>query len=230
MAESASSPEIAESDALTAMSEHDSKRVLAEHGVTVAPERFVTNVAEAQVAASELGWPVAVKACGSLISHKTERGLVALGIDDEAGLERGAIDILGRLGPEDGEVGLLVAAMVSGKRELICGVEVSEQFGPVIMVGLGGILAEALGDVVFRALPIDRTDAFEMLDELQAAVILGEFRGEPAANREALADTLVAIGRAAGSVSGLRSLDVNPIILVEGEPIAVDALVVLEQA
>lgn len=211
------------------MSEHDSKRVLADHGVEVAPERLVTSVAEAAAAAAELGWPVVVKACGPQIAHKTERGLVALGIADEAALERSAGAILDRLGPEDGEAALLVAAMVSGNRELICGVDVNEHFGPVIMIGLGGILAEALGDVVFRALPIGRDDALEMLDELQTSAILGAFRGEPAADREALAAMLVAVSRAAGSVADLQSLDVNPIILVEGRPVAVDALIVMGQ-
>jgi succinyl-CoA synthetase beta subunit len=213
----------------SAMSEHESKQVLAAYGVEVAPERLVGGVAEAKAAGAELGWPVVVKACGPTITHKTERGLVALGITDENALERSAAAILDKLEPADGAASLLVAAMVSGNRELICGVDVNEHFGPVIMVGLGGILAEALGDVVFRALPIDRLDALEMLDDLQTAALLGPFRGEPAADREALAQMLVSVGRAAESVDDLRSLDVNPIIIVDGKPVAVDALIVREQ-
>jgi succinyl-CoA synthetase beta subunit len=210
------------------LSEHVSKQVLAAHGVAIAPERMVDDLEGAKAAAVELGWPLVVKACGNAIAHKTERGLVVLGVNDEASLEAAFQQIKGRLTPADGDAGVLIASMVPGNRELICGVDVSEQFGPVIMIGLGGILAEAIEDVVFRALPITRTDALEMLDQLQARAILDEFRGEPAADRTLLADTIVAVGEAAASVEHLLSLDVNPIILVDGAPVAVDALIVQE--
>lgn len=211
---------------LVALSEYESKRVLEAHGLPVAPERLVQDLPGASAAAAGLGWPVVVKACGAKLSHKTERGLVAIGVADEATLERSVAEILGRLGPDDGETALLVAAMVKGNRELICGVENHEQFGPVIMVGLGGILAEALGDVVFRSLPISRADALEMVAELKTQKILGDFRGEPPADRSALAEAVFAIGEAAASIPDLSSLDVNPLILVEGRPVAVDALIV----
>jgi succinyl-CoA synthetase beta subunit len=210
------------------LSEHDSKQVLVAHGVRVAAERIVADLDGARSAVAELGWPVVVKACGDSIAHKTERGLVVLGVSDDAALERSVVAILSKLGPDDGDAKLLIAEMVSGNRELICGVDVNPQFGPVLMIGMGGILAEALEDVAFRALPADRADVLEMLDELRGARLLDSFRGEPAVDRMALADAIVSIGQAALSVRGLQSLDVNPIIIVDGAAVAVDALIVQE--
>ena len=176
------------------------------------------------MAAEALGLPVVVKLCGDAIAHKTERGLVRLGLSsrDEAGAA--AADLLAAARPEDGEVGLLVSTMVHGNRELIAGLVRDEQFGPCVMLGLGGILAEAVADVAFRLAPLEHGDALDLIDDLGAQSLLGEFRGEPAVAREALADTLLALSRL-GADSGIRSGDRTPFIVVEGRPVAVDALV-----
>src|SRR5947209_7204350 len=131
------------------LSEADSKRLLADYGVPVAPERLVTSAPEAVVASAYLGWPVVAKLCGVGIAHKTERGLVRLGLRDEAALRRAVDELLAAATPEDGEVGVLVGAMVRGNRELIAGVHRDPQFGPCVMLGVGGILAEAVADVAF---------------------------------------------------------------------------------
>ncbi len=206
------------------LSEADSRRLVEDAGVAVSPWTTASDAGSAAVAAEALGLPVVVKLCGDAIAHKTERGLVRLGLSsrDEAGAA--AADLLAAARPEDGEVGLLVSTMVHGNRELIAGLVRDEQFGPCVMLGLGGILAEAVADVAFRLAPLEHSDALDLIDDLGAQSLLGEFRGEPAVDREALADTLMALSRIAAD-SDIRSVDLNPLIVVEGRPVAVDALV-----
>ena len=206
------------------LSEADSRRLVEDAGVAVSPWTTASDAGSAAVAAEALGLPVVVKLCGDAIAHKTERGLVRLGLSsrDEAGAA--AADLLAAARPEDGEVGLLVSTMVHGNRELIAGLVRDEQFGPCVMLGLGGILAEAVADVAFRLAPLEHGDALALIDDLGAQSLLGEFRGEPAVAREALADTLMALSRIAAD-SDIRSVDLNPLIVVEGRPVAVDALV-----
>lgn len=206
------------------LSEADSRRLVEVAGVAVSPWTTASDAGSAAEAAEALGLPVVVKLCGDAIAHKTERGLVRLGLSsrDEAGAA--AADLLAAARPEDGEVGLLVSTMVHGNRELIAGLVRDEQFGPCVMLGLGGILAEAVADVAFRLAPLEHGDALDLIDDLGAQSLLGEFRGEPAVDREALADTLMALSRIAAD-SDIRSVDLNPLIVVEGRPVAVDALV-----
>jgi acetyl-CoA synthetase (ADP-forming) len=126
---------------------------------------------------------------------------------------------------DDGAVDLLVARMISGARELVAGLHTDPQFGRCVMVGVGGVLTEALGDVVFRLAPLDATDADEMLDELRTQELLGPLRGEPAVDRAALVDVLLALSRLADAEPTVLSVDLNPLVLDNGAPIAVDALV-----
>ncbi len=207
------------------LSEAESKRVLADHGVLVPDERLATTPDEAIAAARSLGYPVVVKACGAGIAHKTERGLVRLGVTDDATVHAAATELLAAVTGTDGPVQLLIAPMVRGSRELIAGLHDDPQFGRCVMVGLGGILAEAVGDVAFRLVPIDLVDADEMLEDLGAQAILGEFRGEPAVDRAAVGDVLLGLSRLAEAEPTVVSVDVNPLIVVDGRPVVVDALV-----
>ncbi len=136
-----------------------------------------------------------LKLGGDAIAHKTERGLVRLGLGDAAAVAEAAAELLAAARPEDGEVHLLVAPMLQGNRELIAGLHHDPQFGMTVMLGVGGILAEAVADVAFRLVPITRLDAEEMIDDLATQRLLGEFRGEPAVDRAALVDVLVGLSR-----------------------------------
>jgi acetyl-CoA synthetase (ADP-forming) len=210
----------------TTLNEHDSKQLLADHGVPVVDERVVATAGEATVAASDIGFPVVLKLVGDKIAHKTERGLVRLSLRTATDVESAANELLSAKRPEDGDVALLVAPMVQGSRELIAGIHRDDRFGPCVMLGIGGVTAEALADVAFRLVPIDEHDAVEMLDELRGSALFGEFRGEPALDREALAKVLTGLSQLAESRSDIVSIDVNPLIVAEGgKPIAVDALV-----
>lgn len=207
------------------LSEVDSKRLLAAHGVVFPDERQVTTGAEAVAAAGEIGHPVVLKLGGAAIAHKTERGLVRLGLGDDAAVADAAAALLAAARAEDGEVHLLVGPMLRGNRELIAGLHRDEQFGMTVMLGVGGILAEALADVAFRLVPISRVDAAEMIDDLATQRLLGEVRGEPPVDREALIDVLIGLSAAAEADPSIVSADLNPLIVVDGQPIAVDALV-----
>jgi acetyl-CoA synthetase (ADP-forming) len=207
------------------LSEADSKRLLAHHGVPVLDERLSNSPEEAATAAAQIGFPVVAKLCGAAIAHKTERGLVRLGLGDEAAVRAATEELLAAATPDDGDVAVLLAPMVSGKRELIAGLSDDPTFGPTVMLGVGGILAEAVADVAFRLVPITAVDAEEMIDDLATQRLLGAFRGEPAIDRKKLVAVLVGLSDAAVAHPEIASADVNPLIIVEGAPVAVDALV-----
>jgi len=207
------------------LSEFDSKRLLREYGIPTVEEALASDVAEALSRAAEIGYPVALKLCASGLAHKTERNLVRLGLASEGAVRAAAAELLGLRGEGEKDAALLVQRMVEGRRELILGLVRDRQFGPCVMLGLGGILAEAIRDVVFRVAPILPIDGTEMIDELAAAHLLGPFRGEPAADRDAVAAALVTLGRIGIDHPEVVSIDVNPMILAGAKPVAVDALV-----
>jgi acetyl-CoA synthetase (ADP-forming) len=210
------------------LSEAESKALLARHGVPVPGEVVVATPGEAVAAAGDIGYPVAVKLCGATIAHKTERGLVKLGLGDAAAVEAAARELQAAARPEDGDVGLLVAAMVEGTRELIAGFIRDDEFGPCVMLGIGGIFAEALGDVAFRLAPLDATVASDLIDDLANQALLGALRGEPPVDREALVRILLALADVGDGDERIRSIDLNPLIVAGGVPVAVDALVELD--
>jgi len=213
------------------LSERASKALLTSYGVPISAERFVDDPAAAIVAAEYIGYPVVLKLNGDAIAHKTERGLVRLNVSNAADVEREAASLLGAARPDDGDVNVLVAPMVKGTREFIVGALRDPQFGPTVMLGVGGIFAEAIADVVFRPAPLDASTAVEMIDDLATSKLLDAFRGEPAVDRDALAATLIGIARVIAERSDIESVDVNPLIVTaDGKPVAVDALVELRPA
>ncbi len=207
------------------LSEPESKALLAGYDVSCVPDALVTTASDAAVAATTFGFPVVVKLAGDGIAHKTERGLVRLSLADEDAVVAAGDELLAAATPEDGDVGLLVMPMLRATRELIAGIHDDPQFGRCVMVGIGGVLTEALGDVAFRLAPLTPIDAAEMLDDLAAQALLGAVRGEPALDRDAMARVLLGLSRLAVERSDVRSVDVNPLLVVDGVPVAVDALV-----
>lgn len=211
------------------LSEADSKALLAGFGVPVAEEQVVPDPESAVAAAEYLGYPVVAKLCGDGIAHKTERGLVRLGLIDAGAVLDAARELLAAAQPADGEVAVLVAPMVRGNRELIAGVATDPQFGRTVLVGVGGVLAEALADVALRLVPIEPVDARDMIDDLSTQALLGAFRGEAEVDRDALAAVLLGLSEAAAVRPDLVSADLNPLIITaDGRPVTVDALVEVE--
>ncbi len=212
---------------MSTLSEAESKRLLGAHGVPFLEERIVTTPRDAVEAADELGYPVVAKLNGDKISHKTERGLVKLNLRDATSVEHAATELFAAATPQDGVVQVLIAPMLHGTRELIAGLLHDEQFGSTVMLGVGGVLAEAIQDVVFRLVPITEIDAQEMIEELATQPLLSEFRGEPAVDRSALIAVLLGLSRLSEGNANVQSVDVNPLIIspLDGRPVAVDALV-----
>lgn len=207
-----------------ALDEYEAKRFLAGFGIPVSREIFVAEEAAAVEAAGEIGLPVVLKAAGEKIQHKTELGAVALNLKSEGEIREEARRLLAIAGCE----GLLVQEMVRGDRELVCGLTRDARFGPCVMFGLGGIFTELIDDAVFRVAPLTMDDAREMMGTIRTAKILQAFRGQPPADREALARILVALGEIGVRNESVREIDINPIkIRPDGTPVAVDALVAI---
>jgi acetyl-CoA synthetase (ADP-forming) len=209
----------------TTLSEAESKALLTNYGVKFLPEALVGSPAEAIAFAHEFASPMALKLCGSNIAHKSERGLVHLGVVGSDAIGRSCQELLNAARPEDNATGVLIAPMASGLREFIAGISVDPVFGPTVVFGLGGVLAEAIADVTVRLAPLRRYDAIDMLQSLRSQSLFGPFRGEPEVDIAALADLLCALSVTASEEDGLIAIDLNPVMIVEGLPIALDALV-----
>ena len=212
--------------AASTLSEAASKELLRHYGLITPDERAVATPEAAASAAAEIGFPVVLKLAGDGIAHKTERSLVRLALADAGAVAAAGRDLLGAATQADGDVMLLVAPMVRGNRELIAGMVRDSQFGATVMFGVGGVLAEAIDDVVFRPAPLDADTAEEMIDSLESHALLGEVRGEAAVSRDELVALLVGLGRLAAERADVASVDINPLIVdASGTPVAVDALV-----
>ncbi|MGP0030719.1 MAG: acetate--CoA ligase family protein [Acidimicrobiales bacterium] len=214
------------------LSEQDSKALLSAYGIAVPKERVVTSASDAAKAAKRLGFPVVMKIVSADILHKSDLGLVAVGVRDEEEARR----VYKRLratakkaAPEAAVDGVLVAEMVRGV-ETVVGVAHDDLFGPVVMFGLGGVFIEVLKDVTFRVPPFTTGDAAAMLDELAGAAMLKGVRGHPVADREALVDVLMKVQHLAVDLSGeVAELDINPLLAGPRGVVAADALVVLSE-
>ena len=211
-----------------ALNEYESKQLLNAYAIPVTREFVATSIKEAISFARQIGYPVVLKGSSRTLTHKTEHRLIELGIESDEALEKAynALEERGK-GQLDG---ILVQQMVKGERELVAGLIRDPQFGPCVMFGLGGIFTEVLKDVTFRVAPLEMRDAYEMMDEIKAKKLLDQFRGKPAVNREVLAKALVNLGRIGLEVEEVAEIDINPMIIHEDMPVAVDALVVLRDS
>jgi acetyl-CoA synthetase (ADP-forming) len=210
-----------------ALSEYDSKRLLASVGIPVVKEELAGNSEAAVAAANRIGYPVAVKGNSPDVMHKSDVGLVVLNADDAEAVQA-AVDQISQADTEAPLDGFLVQQMVVGKREVIVGGARDALFGPSVMLGVGGVLVEAYADVAFRLAPLEERDALEMINEIRAKGLFGAVRGEPPADREALARVLVATGTLLSAYPSISQIDVNPLIFKGAAPVAVDAMIALD--
>lgn len=208
------------------LSEYESKLVLAEYGIPITGEAVVTTADDAVAQASKIGFPVVLKGSGETISHKTELNLIALDLKSEEDVRQAFNELTGNKKANVKEV--LVQQMIKGDRELMVGLTRDAQFGPCVMFGLGGIFTEILEDVAFRVAPLSDYDAGDIMNDIKGKKILDAFRGKPEVDRKILADILKAVGQIGLENEQIKEIDINPLKLVDGKPVAVDALVVLE--
>ncbi|MCH9018312.1 MAG: acetate--CoA ligase family protein, partial [Chloroflexi bacterium] len=199
-----------------AHSEHQSKGLVAQWGVPITRETLVQNAGDAVAAAGEIGYPVVLKADVTGLPHKTEAGLVMLGLQDEVAVRAAYEEVMSNAaGIGTGMNGVLVQEMVLNAVETIVGVSYDDQLGPTLLFGAGGVMVEVYNDVALRLCPIDESDAREMMAEVKGARLLEGFRGRPAADVDALAETLVQISYLGAQLEGsLAELDINPLMVL----------------
>ncbi len=210
----------------TTLSEYESKQILTSYRIPVTRDVLVHDANDLLSVCQEVGYPLVLKGCSSDVSHKTESGLLRIDIRNDEEAKASFNDIMNKMHGMEGAV--LVQQMVKGKRELVVGLIRDAQFGPCVMFGLGGIFTEVLKDTAFRIAPLEKRDAMEMMHEIKGKGILESIRGMPAADKDSLAEILIAVGRMGLEHEMIKEIDINPIIISGSKPVAVDALVVLE--
>jgi acyl-CoA synthetase (NDP forming) len=211
----------------TVLSEHESKEVLRAYAIPVTKEREVYDVKGFKETLVEIGFPLAIKASGPGLSHKTEHGLVHVDIRSQREAMAAFKAIKKEMKAEG--AGVLVQQMIRGERELMAGLIMDAQFGPCVTFGLGGIFAEILRDISFRVAPVDRSDVLDMISELKGNKLLEAYRGMPAADLDQLIHLVIQLGTIGLEQPRIKEIDINPIILSGSRPVAVDALVVLSE-
>ena len=216
-----------------ALDEHAAKEVLRDFGLSTTRDVLFEAESRPLRLPSHLKYPVAVKIASRDIAHKTDIGAVRLGVGDEAALERAVAEVVAntrKAAPQASIAGVLISEMVSDGIETIIGVLNDRVFGPVVVFGLGGVLAETLRDTTYRVAPFDAETAREMIEELRGAAIFGGVRGQPPRDVDALAQTLAAVSEFAWLARArLAELDLNPVLVrPAGAGVAIaDALMVL---
>jgi acetyltransferase len=215
------------------LSESESKQTIAAWGVTAPREILAQTAAAATDAAKKIGYPVAIKVDSADIPHKTEARVVRLALRNADDLLAAHAEIMANAtkhAPNAKINGVLVQEMVKGGVEVIVGISYDAQLGPMLLFGSGGVMVEVYNDVALRHCPITRNEALGMIDEVKGAKLLRGFRGKPAADIDALADTLVRVSHLAVHLEGkVAEIDINPLMVMpKGQGVkAVDALVVL---
>jgi len=215
----------------TTLSEHTSKQVLKAYGVRSSRDVLCESAAQAVQAANSIGYPVVMKVSSPALTHKSDLGLVRVGVG--SGREGRAVydELMARARRAGGKKapidGVLVCETVSGGVETVVGVSHDPLFGPVVMVGLGGVFVEVLRDVTFRVPPFGRDEARRMLRELRGFPLLEGARGQKPADVDALVGVIMNVQRLAMDLAGdVRELDINPLIVRPRGAVALDALVV----
>jgi acetyltransferase len=205
--------------------EFDSKRLLREWRIPVVEERIAADAAEAWRFAQQVGRPVVLKGLAPGQAHKTEHGLVKLGIGDERRLLEAFATLQHQMG---GRGRILVQKQVAFEYELIAGFVRDDQFGACVMFGLGGVLAELEPDVVFTLAPLDLTAALLLVRALRNRRLTEGFRGMAPLNQEVMAQLLVNLGQLGQAYPLISQIDINPLVVRAGLPVAVDANVVMK--
>ena len=211
--------------------EPDAAELLASCGIPYV-EHGVAATAEAAVeVAARIGYPVVLKVISADVVHKTDVGGVVTGLRDEGAVREGMAAMLERVRahcPGARIDGALVARHVASGRELIVGAVHDATFGPTVMVGLGGVFAEALADVVFRLAPLRRQDGLDMLQELRGARLLAGFRGEQPVDLDEVADVIVKVGDLLVSHPEIVEIDLNPVTASASGCLALDVRVIVK--
>lgn len=215
-----------------ALFEHEAKQLIGLHGAPVSEGHLVHSAEEAVAAAARFDEPVALKIVSPDILHKTDAGGVRLNLKTPDKVRKAYNEIVKgakRYDPNANVSGILVEAMMHEGLEVIIGTKIDDQFGPVIMFGIGGIMVELLNDVVFRVLPISERSARRMIEEIRSVELLNGFRGKPPVDKRAIKELLLAVSEIVGSYDDIQEIDLNPVIVYEQGLSIADARIILKK-
>lgn len=215
----------AQAEGRTALDEYEAKQLLAAYGVPVTREATALTKKDAVEAAEKIQYPVVLKVCDWEVMHKSGKGLIALNIENAAGVKK-VFDTIQKAAGR--HVPVLVQEMVNGNREFLAGMTRFAGFAPCVVFGLGGVLTEIHRDTTIRQAPLANVDVQEMFSEIRSAKLLGEYRGMPPVKLDALIQILQTIGNIALLHPEITEIDLNPIIIRGDEPVVADALMVLK--
>ena len=207
------------------LDEHRAKQILARAGIPTVKEAVVTTPGEAAEQGAAMGYPVVMKGLSPGQVHKTEENLVRIGVH---GADAAKAVFLSLKNAVAAEGKILVQKQVKGELELIAGLLRDPQFGPCVMCGFGGVMAEVLNDTAFGVAPLNMEDALALINRLKTRKLLNGFRGNPPLDKEAFADILVKLGDLGIANPGIREVDINPLIISNGLPVAVDATIIID--
>jgi acetyltransferase len=207
------------------LDEHESKKWFKALGFKVVKEVVAKDLDESLKAAKDMGYPVVLKGMVEGKVHKTEEGLVKLNLWNADQVQSAYHEMVAT---KIKLKSFLIQPMLKGDLELIVGIVRDLQFGPGVMLGLGGVWAEVYRDVVFRLAPLNQEEVLDMVKDLKGQVLLKGYRGSKPVDMESLADWLIKLGWLALNFEKIKEIDVNPLLIVNGEPIALDASITLQ--
>ena len=213
------------------LSEVEAKRLLEQAGIPVNETRLARTKSEAVSLSREIGFPVALKIASPDVVHKSDMGGVKVGLTNTAQVQKAYTEIIANIKeklPDATIEGISVQKMARPGVEIIIGVTEDDQFGPVIMFGLGGILVEAIKDVVFRVVPVSAWDSDEMVREIKGFAVLQGYRGQEAVDVSFLAKLITRISGFIEKNPRVKELDINPLIAYGDGAVAVDARIVMK--
>jgi len=214
------------------LTESESKKLLKQVGIPVVETRLARTKKEAVSLSQKIGFPVALKIASPDVIHKSDSGGVKLGLNNAAQVKTAYNQIMESVNQKHpGAViqGVSVQKMVPPGTEVIIGTSKDPQFGPVIMFGLGGIFVEILKDVSFRIIPVDRSDAQQMIREIKGYSLLEGFRGKEPVNIRALVEMILKISNLVEKNPRIKELELNPVFACKDSAVAVDARITLEE-
>jgi len=215
-----------------ALFEYEAKELIGLHGGPVSENHLVHSQKEASAAAARFDGAVAMKIVSHDILHKTDAGGVKLDLKTADEVRRGYSEIMKSAFAYDPDAsirGVLVEPMMGKGLEAIIGSKTDDQFGPVIMFGIGGIMVEVLKDVVFRVLPISERSARRMIEKIRSVELLNGFRGKPPVDKKAIKELLLTISEIVGSYDDIQEIDLNPVIVYEQGLSIADARIILKK-
>jgi acetate---CoA ligase (ADP-forming) len=213
-----------------ALSEWNSKKLIRAYGIKTSKDELCASSAEAVRAAKAIGFPVVMKVSSPDLLHKTDVGIVKVGVGSAAEVKATYDDLLRKAKKADQTAridGVMVCEMVTGGVDTLIGVSTDELFGPVVTIGVGGIFVEVFGDVTFRVPPFSEDEARRALAELKGFKLLEGVRGQDPVDIDALVETVMKVQRLAMDLAAdVRELDINPLVIRPRGAVALDALVV----